>query len=93
MRSLLSKKGEIATLQNIVTTLMIVGILLGVTFLVLEQFMGQMESGSEAEAGVNETIQAMKNIPTFLPIIVIVAIVGVLLAIVFTVLPRTGAGV
>jgi uncharacterized membrane protein YjgN (DUF898 family) len=87
-----SKKAQIGNLQAVITTLVVVGILLGVGFLVLEEFMGQMSAGSEAEAGVNETIQAMKKIPTFLAIIVIIAVVGILLAIVFAVLPRATTG-
>ena len=90
MKNLLeNKKGQLGNLQSIIITLVVVGIVLGVGFLVLEEFMDGMESGSEAEGGVNDTIQAMKKIPTWLSIIVILAIVGILLAIVFTVLPRT----
>jgi len=88
----MKSKAQLGTLQTIVTTLVVIGILLGVGFLVLEEFMGQMDAGSEAEAGVNDSIQALKKIPTFLAIIVIIAVVGILLAIVFSVLPRqTGA--
>jgi hypothetical protein len=94
MKSILSnktnKRGQLGNLQGIILTLVVVGILVGVGFLVLEKFMGQMDAGSEAEAGVNDTIQAFKQVPTFLPIIIIVAIVGILLAIVFSVLPRQG---
>jgi len=92
MKSLLikNKKGQIGTLQSIVITLVTVGIVLGIGFLVLEEFKDQMNPGSQAESGVNETINAMAKIPTWLPIIVILAIVGILLAIVFSVLPRTG---
>lgn len=88
-----NKRGQLGNLQGIILTLVVVGILVGVAFLVLQEFMGSMEAGSEAESGVNETIQAFKKIPTFLPVIVIVAIVGVLLAIVFSVLPRAPAQV
>ena len=93
MRSILSKKAQLGSLQTIIITLVVVGIVLGIGFLVLEEFMGQMETGSEAEQGVNDTIQAMAKIPTWLSIIVILAIVGILLAIVFSVLPRTGTAV
>jgi len=89
MRSLLSKKGQLGTLQNIVITLVVIGIVLGVSFMVLEEFRDQMSAGSEAYEGVNDTITAVKKIPTWLGIIVILAIVGILLAIVFSVLPRT----
>jgi len=83
-----TKKAQVATLQGIIITLVVIGIVLGVGFLVLEEFQDQMDSGSEAELGVNDTITALKKVPTFLSIIVIVAIVGILLAIVFSVLPR-----
>jgi uncharacterized membrane-anchored protein len=89
MRSILSKRGQLGNLQGIIITLVVVGIVLGIGFVVLEEFKDQMDSGSEAESGVNETINAIAEIPTWLSIIVIIAIVGILLAIVFTVLPRT----
>lgn len=88
MKSITSKKGQIGTLQSIIITLVIIGIVLGVGFLVLEEFEEEMTAGSEAESGVNDTINALGEIPTWLSIIVIIAIVGILLAIVFTVLPR-----
>ncbi len=82
------KKGQLGTLQSIVITLVVIGIIVGVAFLVLDEFMDQMDSGSEAESAVNQTIQAVKKIPTWLGIIVILAIVGIILGIVFTTLPR-----
>lgn len=91
MKSLLeNKKGQIGTLQTIIITLVVVGIVLGIGFMVLEKFLGQMESGSEAESGVNDTINALAEVPNWLSIVVILAIVGILLAIVFSVLPRAG---
>lgn len=84
----LNKKAQLGTLQSIVITLVVIGIVLGIGFLVLDEFMGNMDAGSEAESAVNDTIQAVKKIPTWLGIIVILAIVGILLAIVFSVLPR-----
>ena len=86
------RKAQLGTLQTIITTLVVVGLLLGVGFLILEEFQGQMTPGSEAEGGVNDTVQALKKVPTFLAIIVIIAVVGILLAIVFNVLPRSTAG-
>ena len=89
MKALLDKKqGQLGSLQGIIMTLVIVGIVLGVGFLVLEEFYEQMDSTSEAADAVNETIVAMATIPTWLSIIVILAIVGILLAIVFSVMPR-----
>jgi uncharacterized membrane-anchored protein len=91
MRNILSnKRGQIGGLQGIIMTLVVVGILVGVGFLVLSKFMDQMDAGSDAKLGVNDTIQAFKEIPAFLPVIIIVSVVGILLAIVFSVLPRQG---
>jgi len=93
MRSLLAhKKGQLGNLQAIITTLIVVGILLGIAFLVLGAFFDQMAVGSYAAGGVNATIVALTNVTTWLSIIVILAIVGILLAIVFSVLPRAGVG-
>ena len=95
MKSLLikSKRGQLGTLQTIIITLVVIGIVLGIGFLVLEEFADQLDDASEAQAGVNDTITALKKIPTWLSIIVILAIVGILLAIVFSVLPRAGTQV
>ena len=94
MKSLLeNRKGQLATLQTIIITLVVIGIVLGIGLLVLEEFMSNLTSGSEAKSGVNETINALATIPTWLSIIVLLAIVGILLAIVFSVLPRAGTSV
>lgn len=84
----MDKKAQIGTLQSIIITLVVIGIVLGIGFLVLEEFMDEMTAGSEAEQGVNDTINALNEVPTWLSIIVIIAVVGILLAIVFSVLPR-----
>jgi len=88
-----SKKGQLGSLQSIIITLVVIGIVLGVGFLLLESFHDQMTTGTQAQQGVNATITALANIPTWLSIIVIIAIVGIILAIVFAVLPRTGSRV
>jgi ribose/xylose/arabinose/galactoside ABC-type transport system permease subunit len=97
MRSLLEmkehKRAQLGSLQTIIITLVVVGIVLGIGFLVLEEFSDQLTDGSDAQAGVNDTITALKKVPTWLSIIVILAIVGILLAIVFSVLPRSGTQV
>ena len=95
MKSLLQigKAAQLGNLQDIILTLVVVGIILGIGFLVLEEFRDKMTVGSEAWAGVNDTIDAVKEIPGWLSIVVILAIVGVLLAIVFSVLPRASVGV
>lgn len=94
LSALKNKKGQLGNLQGIIMTLVVVGILVGVGFLVLSKFRdnvgGTAAAPTEAWTGVNDTITAFKQVPTFLPIVVILAIVGILLAIVFSVLPRSG---
>jgi len=85
-----SKKGQLGTLQNVVISLVIIGIVLGIGLLVLGEFKDQMTTGSDEYNATNLTIYAIGKIPTWLSIIVILAIVGILLAIVFSVLPRGG---
>jgi len=87
------KKAQIGTLQTIVITLVVIGIVLGIGFMVLEEFQDEMTTDSAADVGVNDTINALKEIPQWLDIIVILAVVGILLAIVFSVLPRAGTAV
>ena len=48
-------------------------------------------SGTDACEGIDDTIDATEAVPTFIPIVVIIAIVGILLAIVFGfVIPKAG---
>ena len=85
-------------LQGIIMTLVVIGILLGVGFLVLEEFRDQVKDTADeginatSYKGVNQTIAALDEVPSWLAIIVIIAVVGILLAIVFAVLPRAGGG-
>jgi len=83
------KRGQLASLQSIIITLVVIGIVLGVGFTVLESFRTQMTTGSAAQNATNSTIVALTQIPTWLSIIVLIAVVGIILAIVFSVLPRS----
>ena len=87
-----TKKGQIGNLQSIIITLVVVGMVLGIGFLVLDEFKDAMTTGSNAQQATNTTITALAKVPTWLGIIVILAIVGILLGIIFTVLPRSSGG-
>jgi hypothetical protein len=50
------------------------------------------QSGKDDCGAIVDTINVIKKVPTWLSIIVILAIVGILLAIVFSVLPKAGVG-
>ncbi len=90
MRSVLKdKRGQLGNLQGIIITLVVIGIVLGVGFLVLTEFQGSMEADSEAYNATGDVVEALTKVPTWLGVIVIIAIVGILLAILFRSLPQT----
>ena len=86
------QKGQLGNLQGIVLTLVVVGVLLGAGFFILEEFAQQAEtiSGSNTSAsyqGINDTITALANVPNLLGLIVLVAVIGIVLSVVFNVIP------
>lgn len=90
MRSVLKdKRGQLGNLQGIIITLVVIGIVLGVGFLVLTEFQTSMEADSEAYNATGDVVEALTKVPTWLGVIVIIAIVGILLAILFRSLPQT----
>ena len=94
MRSLLKhKKGQAMNLQGIILSLVIVGILLGIAFVILSGFYDKLTAGTEAALAVNETIVALKTVPTWLGIIVIVLVAGIILGVVMSVLPKASNSV
>lgn len=88
-----NKRGQLGGLQGIVLTLVVVGILIGAAFFILEEFRDQAETiandgvNASSYQGINDTIEAMTTVPDLLPLIVLIAIIGIILAIVFTVIP------
>ena len=88
-----NKKGQLGNLQGIVLTLVVVGILIGAGFLILEEFRDEIEeiatenTSATSYRGVNDTIEAMTTIPDLLGLIILVAVVGIILAVVFNVIP------
>ncbi len=85
------KKAQLGNLQGIILTLVIVGILLGAVFFILDEFLSQAitisGAGSSAVTGINQTIIAMLTIPNLLGLIVLIAVIGIILAVVFNVIP------
>lgn len=87
------KQGQLGNLQGIVLTLVVVGILIGASFLVLEKFRDEVEdiaddgNSSSSWQGVNDTIEAMGTVPDLLGLIILIAIIGIILAVVFSVIP------
>lgn len=89
MRKIMDKRGQLGNLQGIIITLVVIGIVLGVGFLVLTEFQGSMVTDSEAYNSTGAVVEALAKVPTWLGVIVIIAIVGILLAILFRSLPQT----
>ena len=85
-----NKKGQLGNLQGIILSLVVVGILLGAGFFILDEFLSQaiiLDSGGSAVDGINQTILALLTVPSLLGLVVLIAMVGIILAIVFTVIP------
>lgn len=86
-------KGQLGNLQGIVLTLVVVGILLGAAFFILEEFRDQAETiatdtiNSPSWQSINDTIDALGTVPDLLGLIVLIAVIGIVLAVVFNVIP------
>ncbi len=90
MRKILQKKGQLGNLQGIILALVIVGILIGAAFFILDEFLSQAQvinPNGSAVQGINQTIIALLTVPNLLGLVVLIAMVGIILAIVFNVIP------
>lgn len=89
MKSLMDKRGQLGNLQGIILTLVVVGVLIGAAFFILGQFMTSTTTlvgvASPATQGVNDTITALGTVPDLLPLVVLIAMVVIILALVFTI--------
>ena len=87
MKNIFSKKGQLGNLQAIILTLVVVGIILGAGFFILGEFADQVNTLGQTEAfdGVNATISALQTVPDLLPLIVLIAMIVIILALVFTI--------
>lgn len=73
--------GQISAIPGIVSILLVVGIFLGVAFLVLTQF-AAVSTNANATNAINNTVSALNNFVNFLPVIVIIAAAAVVLSLV-----------
>lgn len=92
MKQLLNKRGQVGNIPAVVMTIVLVGAFLGAGFLILEEFLGQVETvsgGTTAESylGVNSTIEALTTVPDLLGLIVLVLVVGIIIAVLLGVFP------
>lgn len=78
------KKGQtLGGLQGVIWTLVIIGIMLVVGLTVLDQLMDTTDAGSQSEAAANATINAIADIPDWLPVIVVIVVAAVILGLVY----------
>jgi len=86
-----TKKGQI-TLMGLIVGMVTIGIILGVGLLVLGEIKDQTTEGSAEYSGINSTAVAVGTITNWLPMIITLSIVGVLLGLVFYLVPRQEEG-
>ena len=94
MKSILdSKRGQLGNLQGIILVLVVVGVLIGAAFFILGEFADEVNTLGQTEAfdGVNDTIDALQTVPNLLPLVVLIAMVVIILALVFTIPGARGA--
>jgi len=76
----LDKKGQVSNIPQYVISFILIGLIVAVGVVVLDKFMGVSGLSAKAVDALNATIDAVTPITTdWLPILVIVAIVGVVL--------------
>ena len=72
----------IGNLQNIVWLLVVIGIMIAIGLVVLVELRDTDSVSGAAETGLNETIDAIGEVPGWLTIIVIVVIAAIILGLV-----------
>lgn len=83
MRSVLEKKGSVSELPGFFQVMLLVVVFAGLTFIVLDKFMGTTESGSMAQQAINESTNALYDYGIgFLGIIILVTMVYLIIRIV-----------
>lgn len=92
----MGKKGQLGNLQGIILSLVVVGVLIGAAFFILGEFQDQTtlitgDAGSPTVQGINDTVNALGTVPDLLPLVVLIAMVVIILALVFTIPGARGA--
>ncbi len=79
MQALKNKRG-IAALQGVILTIVFVALLLGVGLMLLDKFQSSLTEGSAAANATSDIITELAGIPTYIGIIIIVAIMGIIIS-------------
>lgn len=84
MKRQMNKKGVIDNLTPVVISLIAIGITLAIGFLVLANISANSDvmANKNASVAINQTVDALADIPGWLPIIVIVIIGALLLSLI-----------
>lgn len=79
------KKGQqnVSSLQGIIWTLVVLGIMLVVGLTVLDELKDTTDAGSASELAANTTIDALADIPDWLPVIVTVVVAAVIMGLIY----------
>ncbi len=82
----MKKKGQmgVGNIYPFVLALVLVGVVLGIGIYVLSQVKSQLSTDAVASNAVNSTMNALAGIPTWLTIIVVVAMAAIVLALIMT---------
>lgn len=86
MRSILevkNKKGQMGGVNSIILTIVVFVILVGVAYLIGSKFLGTMTPNSQEYNQTSAAFETLDTVVDFLPIIVIVAIAGIVLFLVY----------
>ena len=79
----MDKRGQVGAIPQYVITFVLIGLIVAVGLVVLDKFMGVGGLSTTSVTAINDTINSITPITTdWLPIIVIVAVVGIILALV-----------
>jgi len=80
----INNKGQIDQLVPLVISLVVIGVLLVVAFLIMDEVADNsaVTADGNATAAVNSVVDAMDDLPSWLPIIVIVVIGALLIGLV-----------
>lgn len=91
LNGLRNNKGQLGNLQGIIMTLVVVGILIGAAYFILGSFLDQAQAVTtgqgnlSATQGINKTINAFDTVPNLLPLVVLISMIVIILALVFTI--------
>lgn len=78
----MNKKGNIQTLYPTILALVLVGVLMGAGLMILGEFKGTMDTGSDEANATGSVITSLSDLAsTWLPVIVVVIAAGIVLSI------------